>query len=97
MSSSVKDLREKGGQHLIVLAAPKAQLSVALLGARIAKGLFAKNNVMVAPVVLRDAVQEALDAQLATGPKGFGKVRRGVSQVVSVSVRGEWEGEVGML
>jgi hypothetical protein len=50
---SVKEVRERGNQHLIVLAAPKQQLSDALLGARIAKALFAKNDVMIAPYVLR--------------------------------------------
>ncbi|KAM3571834.1 hypothetical protein VYU27_006132 [Nannochloropsis oceanica] len=48
-TASVKELREKGGQHLIVLAAPKAALADALFGARVGKTLFAKNNVMIAP------------------------------------------------
>ena len=37
ITSSIKDLREKGGQHLIVLAAPKAEMADALLGARIGR------------------------------------------------------------
>lgn len=88
MTAPVRQLREKGGQHIVVLAAPKvcrpittialpcktgrfacllcevlpgfphtqqAELADALLGARIAKQLFAKNDVMVVPVVVAPA------------------------------------------
>ena len=66
-TASVKELREKGGQHLIVLAAPKAALADALFGARVGKTLFAKNNVMIAPFVV-----EGEGAGGAGEVKGFG-------------------------
>lgn len=69
-SASVKDLREKGGQHLIVLAAPKGELADALFGARVGKTLFAKNNVMIAPFVIQGGNDKA--GEEASSVKGFG-------------------------
>lgn len=67
-------MRERGNQHIIVVAGSKKFITDCLLGARLTRpqGIFSKNKVVIVPLVIEDTMDQLLPPSPLGEKRGFG-------------------------